>query len=282
MLKKPEWLRVPYYSEESRTFIIELLSELKLNTVCIEANCPNLPECFSNKTATFMILGTNCTRKCSFCNVSFGDPQPVAENEPAGIALAIKRLGLVYVVVTSVTRDDLSDGGAFQFASVIRAIHNTSPETAIEVLIPDLTELKKITDESPAVISHNIETVSSLYAAVRPEASYCRSLDVLKSVKRLDPKIKTKSGLMLGLGETRDEVLKTFDDLLDTGCDFLTIGQYLSPGKKHYPVHMYIEPHVFSEYAEIARSKGFKYTESAPFVRSSYNAKKALLSTADN
>ena len=275
MTGKPDWLRVPYFDNENSAFVAEMLNELSLNTVCIEANCPNRSECFSKKTATFMILGTNCTRKCSFCNVSFGTPQPVDEDEPAKIAAAIKKLGLRYAVITSATRDDLPDGGAQHFSDVIRLIHMSSPETAVEVLIPDLMALKVITELSPAVISHNIETVKSLYTAVRPDADYERSLEVLRKIKQLNPDISTKSGIMLGLGETRAEVLDTFDDLLETGCDFLTVGQYLSPSKSHFPVHEYVEPQVFDEYADIARKKGFRHVASAPLVRSSYHASEA-------
>jgi len=276
MLKKPDWLRVPYYDSEASDHMTELLKEFDLNTVCVEANCPNRLECFSKKTATFMILGTNCTRKCSFCNVNHGVPIPVDDNEPSRIAAAVKLLGLKYIVITSVTRDDLPDGGSKQFSQVVRAIKESTPETMIEVLIPDLQSIKVLTDQKPAVISHNVETVESLYTAIRPEADYMRSLEVLSIVKQLDPTIHTKSGMMLGLGETRNEVLKTFDDLLDAGCEFLTIGQYLSPGRDHYPVAEYIAPQVFMEYGEIAKDKGFRYVASAPFVRSSYNAEKAL------
>ena len=276
MKKKPNWLRVPYYNNENSTFVTQLLKELDINTVCFEADCPNRAECFSNRIATFMILGTKCTRKCRFCNVSHRIPLPVDNNEPAKIAAAVERLGLKYVVITSVTRDDLPDGGAGHFADVIREIYKTVPETVVEALIPDLTDLKKITDESPAVISHNIETVESLYSSVRPDANYKHSLNVLRQIKQTDPEIRTKSGIMLGLGETRAEVIKTFDDLLETGCEFLTIGQYLRPSKNHYPVNEYIEPEVFKEYDEIAKKKGFRYVASAPFVRSSYNADKAL------
>ena len=276
MLKKPDWLRVPYYDSEASDRMTELFKEFDLNTVCVEANCPNRLECFSKKTATFMILGTNCTRKCSFCNVNHGVPIPVDDNEPSRIAAAVKLLGLKYIVITSVTRDDLPDGGSKQFSQVVRAIKESTPETMIEVLIPDLQSIKVLTDQKPAVISHNVETVESLYTAIRPEADYMRSLEVLSIVKQLDPTIHTKSGMMLGLGETRNEVLKTFDDLLDAGCEFLTIGQYLSPGRDHYPVAEYIAPQVFMEYGEIAKDKGFRYVASAPFVRSSYNAEKAL------
>jgi len=276
MIKKPDWLRVPYSENQNSIFVTQMLKELNLSTVCEEAKCPNRSECFSNKTVTIMILGSNCTRNCRFCNVSYGTPQPVDTDEPVRISAAIKKLGLRYAVITSVTRDDLPDGGAAHFANVIRMLREESPETVVEVLIPDLSVLKPITDESPAVISHNIETVKSLYKDVRPDADYYRSLDVLRKIKQLSPDILTKSGIMLGLGETRREVLETFDSLLETGCDCLTIGQYLSPSKKHYPVHKYIEPHIFADYADIARKKGFRYVASAPFVRSSYHASKAL------
>jgi len=277
MLKKPDWLRVPYSDDQNSHFVTELLDELNLNTVCIEANCPNRAECFASKSATFMILGRNCTRKCSFCNVKYAAPEPVDVIEPMRVANAVKRLGLRYVVITSVTRDDLPDGGAGQFAQVIREMRKISPETTVEVLIPDLSELKAIIDEVPTVISHNIETVASLYADVRQGADYRRSLDVLKNITLLNPEIYTKSGMMLGLGESRDEVLEAFDDLLEVGCRFLTIGQYLSPTKNHYPVKEYIHPQAFDEYADIARKRGFRHVASAPFVRSSYKADKAVL-----
>ncbi|MDR2571834.1 MAG: lipoyl synthase, partial [Oscillospiraceae bacterium] len=253
--------------------------ELELNTVCQEANCPNRSECFSKSTATFLILGTNCTRKCAFCNVNHASALPIDNTEPERIAAAVKKLGMQYVVITSVTRDDLPDGGAKQFAKVITAIQNTSPETKIETLIPDfngdINAIKTVTDAKPTVISHNIETVASLYTEIRPQADYKRSLTVLKNIKALNNDILTKSGIMLGLGENRTQVVKTLDDLHKAGCDYLTIGQYLSPTKDHYPVKEYIEPDIFTEYAIIAQAKGFRDTVSAPLVRSSYNANKA-------
>jgi lipoic acid synthetase len=211
MLKKPDWLRVPSFEDQGNAIVEKLLEELSLNTVCVEANCPNRAECFSQKIATFLILGTNCTRDCRFCNVSNGPPLPVDEFEPEKTAGAVKLLELKYAVITSVTRDDLSDGGAGQFADVIHAIHKTSPQTTVEVLVPDfngsLAALEKVTGASPAVTSHNMETVQSLYATVRPGADYTRSLDLLRNIKRFDPDIRSKSGIMLGLGETRDEIL---------------------------------------------------------------------------
>ena len=279
MLSKPDWLRVPYYDNSNSALVTELLRELNLNTVCIEANCPNKAECFSKKTATFMILGANCTRNCTFCNVSHGAPLPADKDEPRRVAAAVKRLGLKYVVITSVTRDDLPDGGAAYIAEVIGEIKRTAPDTAVEVLIPDLAALEIIIEEKPEVISHNIETVESLYNVIRPEAGYKRSLNVLRNIKELSKPIRAKSGIMLGLGETREEILKTFDDLLEHGCDILTIGQYLSPSKAHYPVIEYIDPIVFAEYEEIAKEKGFRFVKSGPFVRSSYNAGEAYPAT---
>jgi len=276
MVTKPDWLRVPYVDIEKTGYVSDLLRELCLNTVCIEANCPNCSECFSNNTATFMILGAVCTRKCTFCNVTYGVPTAVDTDEPQRIALAVLKLELKYVVVTSVTRDDLADGGAGHFAKVIREIKKVTPETIVEVLIPDLAELKVITNESPAVVGHNIETVKALYPKVRPEADYYRSLKVLESLKVLNPNIRTKSGIMLGLGESENEIIEVFNDLLDVGCDILTIGQYLSPGKNNYPVQEYIEPHVYDRYGEAAKNLGFLHVASAPLVRSSYNADKML------
>jgi len=272
MIKKPDWLRVPYFYSQSSEEIAALIKELNLNTVCTEANCPNQSECFSKRAATFLILGNVCTRKCTFCNVAFGVPHPVDADEPHRIALAVKRLALKYVVITSVTRDDLPDGGAKHFSDVITAIRSLVPETKIEVLIPEIQELKIITAKTPEVISHNIETVKSLYPGVRPGADYERSISLIAEIKRLNPDIYTKSGLMLGLGENEDEILETFDDLLKANCNYLTIGQYLSPGKNHFPVHEYIEPAKFDEYKRIALKLGFKSVASAPLVRSSYKA----------
>jgi len=280
MLQKPEWLRVKHMDNPNLATVEEILTRLRLNTVCREADCPNYMECFSRKTATFMILGTNCTRDCRFCNVHNDLPEIPDPDEPIKIALAIKELELKYVVVTSVTRDDLPDGGAGHFAKVILEVRRASPETVIEVLIPDfkgnLDALKIVTDASPDVISHNMETVEPLYAAVRPQAGYARSLNLLKNIKLLNPNIHSKSGIMVGLGETKEDVHKLFDDLRENCCEFLTIGQYLAPSKQHIPVAEYIEPCLFEEYGETARQKGFEFVASAPFVRSSYNASEAF------
>ena len=280
MIRKPDWLRISIVNNPNKDTVIDILKNLNLNTVCIEAICPNQQECFSHKTVTFMILGKNCTRDCGFCNVCYKKPEPIDQNEPERIALAVKQLAMQYIVITSVTRDDLLDGGAEHFANVIIAIRKNSPATKIEVLIPDfqgnIIALKTVADMLPDVISHNIETVISLYPQVRPQADYRRSLNLLKNIKQLNSEISSKSGIMLGLGETKEQVYELFDDLQEVGCDFLTIGQYLSPSSNHLPVKKYIEPYMFEEYGETARKKGFLFVASAPLVRSSYNAWKAV------
>ena len=257
-----------------------ILKSLQLNTVCAEANCPNCSECFSNKTATFMILGTNCTRDCRFCNVSFGSPTAVDCSEPDRIAKAVRKLGLKYVVITSVTRDDLADGGASHFAATIQSLKKETRDTEIEVLIPDLcgnfSALKQITDAAPSVIGHNIETVPALYEHVRPQADYLRSLSILREIKALNPKIYSKTGIMLGLGETKEQVELLFNDLRDVGCNFLTIGQYLAPSKSHFPIREYITPEQFEEYGNSARERGISFVISAPLVRSSSHARQAF------
>jgi lipoic acid synthetase len=278
--KKPDWLKVSYNSTNTDRDATEgILNALNLNTVCREANCPNYAECFSNKTATFMILGINCTRNCRFCNVTHADPQQVDPDEPKRIGEAVSKLDLKYVVVTSVTRDDLPDGGAAHFAEVVREIRKQSPGTAIEVLIPDFqgdgAALKLVTDAKPDVISHNMETVKELYDEVRPEAIYKRSLEVLAEIKALDATIRSKSGIMLGVGENEAQVFALLDDLREVGCEFLTIGQYLAPSKQHHEVIEYVHPDVFDAYGKIAYEKGFAFVASAPFVRSSYHAGEA-------
>jgi len=280
MLKKPEWLRRPYIENSNSQAIEGILDRSRLATVCREANCPNLMECFSRGTATFMILGTNCTRDCRFCNVKIGVPSEIDEDEPNKVAQAVDELGLSYVVITSVTRDDLPDGGADHFSKTIREIKDISPKTTIEVLIPDfggdIAALKTVVSAFPDVISHNMETVPSLYHKVRPQAEYQRSLTVLKNIKRLSPNIRSKTGIMLGLGEARKEVCELFVDLIGVGCEFLTIGQYLAPSKDHISVSEYISPEIFDEYAKIAREMGFAFVASGVFVRSSYNAQEAF------
>ena len=281
MTGRPEWLKIRHTNSPNLKIVETLLESLNLNTVCREAVCPNYLECFSSKTATFMILGTNCTRNCSFCNVRNGNPQNIDYDEPSNIALAVEKLELEYVVITSVTRDDLPDGGAGQFERVIKAIQASSPNTAIEVLIPDLKgcldSLEIITNANPAVISHNMETVRALYSKIRPQASYKRSLEVLNNIKKRNPNIHSKSGIMLGFGEVKEQVFELFNDLRDVDCEFLTIGQYLAPTKKHFPIYEYVEPNVFDAYAKVAKELGFRFVASAPLVRSSYHAKNAVL-----
>jgi len=276
ILRKPEWLRIKLGNYKNSDYVEKTLKEFNLNSVCEEANCPNRAECFSNKTATFMILGSNCSRNCRFCDVTFGNMTPVDKNEPKNLALATKKLGLKHVVVTSVTRDDLDDGGAYQFVEVINEIRNENDNTSIEVLIPDLQgnveALKTIVDVKPEIINHNVETIKRLYKDVRPSAIYERSLEVLDNVKKIDPSVYTKSGIMVGLGEKKDEVIEVMKDLRKVNCDFLTIGQYLQPSKDHYPVKEYVHPDLFEEYRKIGLELGFVDVASAPLVRSSYNA----------
>ncbi|HCY87712.1 MAG TPA: lipoyl synthase [Desulfobacteraceae bacterium] len=278
---KPAWLKkkLPLGGDYQR--VTRLLSESKLHTVCQEANCPNMFECFSKDTSTFMILGSQCTRHCRFCNVTALDPMPVDPEEPRRVADASKTLGLRYVVVTSVTRDDLPDGGAAQFAKTIRAIRETLPvkdgkPARIEVLIPDFQgdgeALKIVVDANPDVLNHNVETVASQYARVRPEAVYQRSLDLIANVKRLNPDMLTKSGIMVGLGETQEELIRTMKDLHAHGCDILTIGQYLQPTREHLPVFTFYTPEQFEDLEARAREIGFTQVAAGPHVRSSYKA----------
>lgn len=275
--RKPEWLkkRVDPVAEAQME---ALLRSLSLHTVCEGANCPNRSECFKSKTATFMILGDVCTRNCRFCVVAKGAPQPLDPEEPQRVALAAEKLGLRHIVVTSVTRDDLPDGGAAHFARTVEALQTQLPQSTIEVLIPDFqgseSALQTVIASRPDIINHNVETVPSLYPIVRPQAVYLRSLELLRRVKQAG--LCSKTGLMVGLGETRDEVLALMDDLVAVGCDMLTIGQYLQPSKQHLPVAEYITPQQFDEYKAIALDKGFKYVASGPFVRSSYHAAEGM------
>ncbi|MGL4911848.1 MAG: lipoyl synthase [Romboutsia sp.] len=277
--KKPEWLRVKFSYEESKE-VAELMNNLSLNTVCKEANCPNLCECYKKKTATFMIMGSQCTRNCRFCNVTHGETENIDENEPGNVAKAIKELGLRHAVITSVTRDDLSDCGANHFAKTIKAVRELNPNTTIEVLIPDLKGIEKnldiVIEANPDVINHNMETIKELYDKVRPEAIYERSLKVLDYVKKTAPHILTKTGIMVGLSESDEEVYSLMDDVLKVGCDIFTIGQYLRPTKEHIEVYEYVNPETFDEYKRVGIEKGFKYIASSPLVRSSYRAEEAL------
>ena len=273
---KPEWLRVPIRSGGTLNSVKRLLKELHLNTVCDAANCPNRMECFSSRTATFMILGDICTRNCRFCDVPVGKAQAVQPDEPARLAEAVVELGLVHVVITSVTRDDLPDGGAAHFAATVQAIRARKPEATIELLIPDLQgnrkALKTVLDSGPDILNHNLETIPRLYSQVRPQADYRQSLEVLRAAKQLNPRVYTKSGLMVGLGEGVVEIEAVMDDLRSVDCDFLTIGQYLPPSKGHFPVAEYIHPDTFKAYQRTGYQKGFAFVASAPFVRSSYKA----------
>lgn len=277
VLRKPDWIRVKVSNDSEVTRIKQLLRTNQLHTVCEEAACPNLSECFQHGTATFMIMGDLCTRRCPFCDVAHGKPLPLDKNEPNHLADAIKTLNLKYVVITSVDRDDLRDGGAGHFADCISAIRQQSPNTKIEILVPDfrgrVEKAVAILAEQPCdVFNHNLETAPRLYQQVRPGADYQSSLTLLKRFSEAKPNIPTKSGLMLGLGETQAEVIEVLKDLLAHGCSMLTLGQYLQPTKNHLPVLEYITPAQFDEYAKIATELGFKQVASAPMVRSSYHA----------
>jgi len=273
---KPPWLRIRLSSSPALAETRALMRELSLNTVCEEAACPNLSECWSKRHATVMILGRICTRACAFCNVATGLPDAVDASEPAHLAEAVSKLELAHVVITSVDRDDLADGGADQFAECIVAIRERTPETSIEVLTPDFRRkqraLERVVDAAPDVFNHNLETVPSLYKRVRPGADYRHSLALLARARSLRPGLFTKSGIMVGLGETRSEVLALMDDLRAAEVDFITIGQYLRPTPRHTAVQRYVEPTEFDEYADAAREKGFLLAASSPLTRSSHHA----------
>lgn len=275
---KPSWLKRKLPTGPDYEQVRRLMKKSHLHTVCQEAMCPNVWECFSQKTATFLIMGPNCTRTCSFCAVSNGNTHTLDPAEPQRIASAVKQMNLSYVVVTSVTRDDLSDGGAGHFSETISAIKNRVPNVRVEVLIPDfqgdIKALERVVSAQPDVINHNIETCPRLYHVARKEASYERSLNLLGNIKKTAPSIPAKSGMMLGLGETEEEILSVFKDLLITGCSILTIGQYLQPSRKHLPVKAYIPPEEFDRYKQAAIEMGFKKVASGPLVRSSYQAHK--------
>jgi lipoic acid synthetase len=281
----PPWIREKKLNLRELHEVKSLLRQRDLHSVCESLACPNRTECFARKTATFMILGDVCTRSCGFCNVTTGRPHAApSADEPRGVADAAKRMGLRHVVVTSVTRDDLEDGGATQFAETIRELRAALPEAAIEVLTPDfrghLDAVRTVVEAKPDYFNHNVETVPRLYDFVRPGARFERSAAVLAGVKRLDPSIVTKSGLMLGLGERRDEVLDVMRRLLDSGCEILTIGQYLQPKREKLDVVEYVAPAVFDEYAALGRSMGYRAVFAGPFVRSSYMADVVAASTA--
>lgn len=272
----PDWLTIRLPRPDTIKEVQGMMRAKNLHTVCESARCPNLPECWSKKTATFMILGNTCTRSCGFCAIKVGRGEQVNANEPADVAKVASDLGLQHVVVTSVARDDLKDEGATQFALTITELRNSNPHTIIEVLTPDFKAkidlLKIVTDARPDIFNHNIETIERLHTVVRPQARYDRSLQVLRTVKELDPSIYTKSGIMLGLGETKDEVVQTLKDLRAVRVDAVTIGQYLRPTMRHLPVNEFIHPNVFKEYETIGEEMGFAFVASGPFIRSSYNA----------
>jgi lipoyl synthase len=274
--KRPEWLRRKIQVSHVSNEVYNVIDELSLNTVCKEANCPNKMECFNRSTATFMILGRVCTRNCTFCNVTKGEPETVDPGEPHKVAIAVEKLKLKHAVITSVTRDDLQDGGAGHFAEVVKEIRKLAKAITIEVLIPDFdgdeAALDKVIASKPDIINHNIETVPGLYSKVRPMAIYERSLALLRTVKDKDNTILTKSGIMLGLGESEAAVIDVMKDLRSVGCDIITIGQYLAPSIDHHPVIEYVHPDMFEKYKLIGMDLGFKNVVSAPLVRSSYHA----------
>ncbi len=275
-MKKPPWLKKRISPFQDIHKVKTILEESSLHTVCEEARCPNLGECFSSGTATFLILGRICTRNCGFCAVEHGTPAFPDESEPLQVARVVKKMSLQYVVITSVTRDDLPDGGASHFAKTIEAIRSMDPEVKVEVLIPDFKgdprSLKIVLDLTPDVLNHNMETVSRLYPKVRPQADYHRSLELLKRAKEIVPTLLTKSGFMLGLGESQEEVLELIRDLKEVGCDFLTLGQYLQPRQDRLPVVRFIPPEEFEEYRRMGEEMGFRAVASGPFVRSSFQA----------
>jgi lipoic acid synthetase len=272
----PFWFKQKLADPEIMLTMEQLFDGLSLHTICQSAHCPNVGECFSRKTATFLILGNICTRRCTFCAVEKGHPLPVDEAEPRHLLEAVEKLNLSYIVITSVTRDDLADGGASQFVRVINILRENRSGAIVEVLIPDFRgsaeALKSVVEARPQVINHNVETVPRLYLKVRPGADYSRSLGLLFMVKNLNPGITTKSGLMLGLGETREEVVEVMKDLREANCDLLTLGQYLQPSARHHPVIRFVPPEEFSRYRDIGREIGFIEVAAAPLVRSSFKA----------
>lgn len=277
MAVKPEWLRVKAPQWERVGNVKEILRDLGLNTVCEEASCPNIGECFNAGTATFLIMGPACTRACPYCDIDFEKkPQPLDATEPERLAEAVRRLRLNHVVITSVNRDDLPDGGASQFVRCIEAVRATSPKTTIEVLIPDLCSnweaLEKILQAAPEVLNHNTETVPSLYRRVRPQGNYARSLELLRLTRQIAPWVYTKSGLMVGLGETDAEIRQVMQDLRDVDCDILTIGQYLQPTQKHLKVDSFVTPAQFEAWRQFGESVGFLQVVASPLTRSSYHA----------
>jgi lipoic acid synthetase len=276
LVRKPDWIRVKAPGSPAYHETVKIVRDSKLVTVCEEASCPNIGECWSKKHATFMIMGDTCTRACSFCNVRTGKPGPLDADEPQRVAEAVARMGLNHSVITSVDRDDLDDGGAQHFVNVIKSIRKRSPTTTIEVLTPDFLRkdgaLEKVVEAKPDVFNHNLETVPALYLAVRPGARYFHSLRLLQRVKELDRQMFTKSGIMVGLGETREQVLQVMDDMRSADIDFITIGQYLQPTRKHAAIDRFVTPDEFKAYEAVAYSKGFLMVAASPLTRSSHHA----------
>jgi lipoic acid synthetase len=277
MLRKPEWLRVRAPGSAGYNATRDIVKAHGLTTVCEEAACPNIGECWSQSHATMMIMGEICTRACSFCNVATGKPNALDPTEPARVADAVAKMGLKHVVITSVDRDDLADGGAAHFAAVVQAIRMAAPATTIEILTPDflrkpVSAAEQVIDSKPDVFNHNLETVPRLYLSIRPGARYYNSLRLLERVKERDPQQFTKSGLMVGLGEAKEEVMQVMDDMRSAGVDFLTIGQYLQPTRKHAAIDRFVTPEEFGAYEEIARAKGFLMVSASPLTRSSHHA----------
>ena len=280
MRRHPDWLKVRIGGGEQFSKMKSLLRNAKLHTICEEAKCPNIAECFGCGTAVFLILGDTCTRNCRYCNVKHGDPLPLNPNEPKDVADSVKELDLRYVVVTSVTRDDLDDGGANVFYETVKEIKELNKDCKIEVLIPDFKgdkdALRKVIDSNPDVVNHNIEVAEDLFPEIRPNGDSSTSLDVLKTIKKIDKNALTKSGFMIGLGENKEQIVKTMKDLREVGVDFLTIGQYLQPTREHAEIKRYYTPEEFNKFKDIALDLGFKHVESGPLVRSSYHAEKAF------
>ena len=281
MRRHPDWLKVKIGSGENYIKMKSLLREAKLHTICEESKCPNIAECFGSGTAVFLILGDVCTRNCKYCYVKHGIPKKLNLNEPKDVSESVKKLGLNYVVITSVTRDDLEDGGSKAFSNTVKEIRKSNKNCKVDVLIPDFkgdyNSLKKVIDSEPDVINHNIEVVKDLFSEIRPEGNYDLSINLLKNVKKINNKMITKSGFMVGLGENKSQIIKTMEDLRDANVDFLTIGQYLQPSNNHAEIKRYYAPKEFDELKEIAIKLGFKHVESGPLVRSSYHAREALL-----
>ena len=280
MRRHPDWLKVKISGGETYVKMKSLLRNTKLHTICEEAKCPNIAECFGCGTAVFLILGDICTRNCKYCNVKHGEPLTLDSNEPKDVAESVKELDLKYVVITSVTRDDLEDGGASVFYNTVNEVKTLNKNCKIEVLIPDfkgkIESLKKVIDSNPDVINHNIEVVQELFPKIRPEGNYEISLKLLRNIKSINKNLKTKSGFMIGIGENKDQILETMNDLRDVNVDFLTIGQYLQPTRSHAEIKKYYTPREFEKLQRIGLEIGFKHVESGPLVRSSYHAERAI------